>query len=302
MAKSSMDCGPVGYIYHLSSKQPVGPSGRELSPTDNTELAVHNSKRDEEDVFQFRFVRVKEFGHFGYLEHVGSNMFVHPAENNKLVLREEKSVNALFTFDLESYVIMHRNGKYWHVKGNNPTPENDTACLLQRPGVNAEAKDSVKSDTAKFYFGDVDARHLYPYSSPNVSHDWKLLQAFITPKTFRSLVINYKVGRMKEFSETITHGWKISADIAYSFLKSSAGYDGSISLAESSTLTKEKSVTLTIDVPKDHTVCVWQYVYRIAEYGDEVMFLSNIICDTDSLDKKPEMLNPSLNKDVKRAV
>jgi hypothetical protein len=233
---------------------------------------------------------VKEFGHFGYIEHVGSSMVIHPTEDSKLVLREERNVNALFAFDLERYTITHRNGKHWHVKGNNPTPKNGTACLLQKHQINeVGSKNAVISDTAKFYFGKIDAQHLCPYKSPNISHDWKLLQAVITPKTSRSYVINYKVGWVKEFT---THCWKISADVAYSFLKSSVGYDGSsISLAKTSTLTEEdsKSVSLTIDVPKGDTVCVWQYVHYLTEYGDEVVFLSNIICDTDSLDKKPDV-------------
>ena len=124
---------------------------------------------------------MKEFGHFGYIEHVGSSEVVHPTKGNKLVLREERNVNAL-PFDLERYTIMHRNGKHWHTKGDNPTPENGTACLLQKHEVGsnkAESKDAVISDAAKFYFGKIDAHHLYPYSSPNISHDWKLLQAFI---------------------------------------------------------------------------------------------------------------------------
>ena len=50
------------------------------------------------------------------------------------------------------------------------------------------------------------------------THLQKVLQAFITPKTSCSFVINYKFGRVKEFSETITPARKISANIAYSFL------------------------------------------------------------------------------------
>lgn len=305
MAES--DHGPIGYIYHLSSKKPVRPLGGELSPANGTELVVNGAK-GEKDVLQFRFVRVKEFGHFGYIEHVGSSKVVHATDSNKLVLLEERNVNALFTFDLERYLIVHRNGKYWHIKGDSPTPQNDTSCLLQTPEVkdtgfnNAEPKEAVINDTAKFYFGKFDAHHLYPYSSPKVSHDWKLLQAFITPKSHRTFVIDYKVGRTKQFSETNTHAWKISTELAFSFLKGHLGYDGSISTTETSTVTKEKNVTLTIDVPKDHTVCVWQYVYCITEYGDEMLFQSNIICDTDSLDKKPDMLKHSLDKEVKNAV
>ena len=116
------------------------------------------------------------------------------------------------------------------------------------------------------------------------------MQAFIAHKTSRSFVINYKVGWVKQFSETKTHSWKISADIGYSFLKSIVDYNGSISLAETSTLTEEKNVSLTINVKKGDTVCVWQYVHCLAEFGEEIVFLqSNIICDTDSLDKKPDV-------------
>ena len=288
-AKTGTEYGPVGYIYHLSSKKPIGPSGGKLDPTNGTELVVYSKK--EAQVLQFRFVRVKEFGHFGYLEHVGSSKIIHPTEDNKLILRDskEKNVNALFTFDLERYTIMHRNGKHWHTEGDCPTPKDDTKCLLQANELESNA--TIK-DAAKFYFGNFDAHHLYPYSesSPVVSQKWKLLQAFIAPRTSHSFVINYKIGWVKEFSETKTHSWKISADIGYSFLKSIIGYNGSISLAETSTLTEEKNISLTINVEKGDTVCVWQYVHCLAELGEEIVFLqSNIICDTDSLDKKPDV-------------
>jgi hypothetical protein len=287
---TGMEYGPIGYIYHMSSKRPIGPSGGKLSFPDDTELVVYDSKKNEK-VIQFRFVRVKEFEHFGYIEHCGSGKIVHPSKDNrKLVLRGGKDDSALFTFDLEMYTIMHRNGKYWHIKGNNPAPKNGTACLLHEHQINeVGSKNAVISDTTKFYFGKIDAHHLYPYSSPNISHDWKLLQAFITPKTFHSFVINYKVGWGKESHETIRHSWKFSVDAACSFLKSSVCYGGSISLANSSTQTEEKSVSLTINVQKGDTVCVWQYVHCLTHFGDEIVFLSDIIGNTDSLDKKPDM-------------
>ena len=306
-SKPESDHGPVGYIYHLSSMKPVRPLGGSLSPEEGTQLVVHGAKEDKQ-VIQFQFVRVKEFGHFGYIVHEGSKRVVHATDDNKLVLLNERNVNALFSFDLERYIIVHRNGKYWHINGNSPTPKDDTPCHLQKPEVkdvgsnSAEPKEAVINDTAKFYFGNFNAHHIYPYSSPEVSHDWKLLQAFITPKSPRTLVIDYKVGWTKQFSKTNTHGWKISTELASSILKGHLGSDGSISTTETSTVTKEKNVTLTIDVPKDHTVCVWQYVYCIAEYSDEMLFQSNIICDTDSLDKKPDNLKHSQNEEVKNAV
>ena len=61
---------------------------------------------------------------------------------------------------------MHRNGKHWHINGDNPTPENSTACLLHdqkhEVGSNkAESKDAVINDAGKFYFGKIDAYHFY---------------------------------------------------------------------------------------------------------------------------------------------
>ena len=207
--------GPVGYIYHLSSKKPIGSSGGDsaVSPPVGTELVVYDTK-EKVKALQFRFIREKNFGHFGYIEHVESNLIVYPTKDNKLVLHNEKNINALFTFDLERYMIMHRNGKHWHTKGDSPTPKYGTMCLLQANEVGSNA---AINDTAKFYFGNFDAHHLYPYSAsfPDVSHKWKLLQAFIAPKTSCSFVINYKIGRVKEFSETITHSWKISAALYF---------------------------------------------------------------------------------------
>ena len=139
------------------------------------------------------------------------------------------------------------NGKHWHIEGDNLIPINAAACLLQMQAnelrsSKAESKDATINDAANFTFCKIDTHHLYPYSKsfPNMSHNWKLLQAFIAPKTSRSFMINYKVGHVKKFSETI------SANVAYQFLKSSVGYNGSISLAETSILTEEKSVSLTI--------------------------------------------------------
>ena len=44
-AKTGMEYGPVGYIYHLSSKKPISPSGGKLDPTNGTELVVYDSKK-----------------------------------------------------------------------------------------------------------------------------------------------------------------------------------------------------------------------------------------------------------------
>ena len=63
-AKTGTEYGPVGYIYYLSSRKPIGPSGGKLRPTNGTKLVVYNTK-EKKDVLQFRFVHVKEFGHFG---------------------------------------------------------------------------------------------------------------------------------------------------------------------------------------------------------------------------------------------
>ena len=282
------DCGPIGYIYHLSSRKPIRPLGGSLMPEDRTELVVHSDKA-EENVIQFRFVREKEFGHFGYIEHVQSTKIIHPDGNN-LILCEDRNVGALFTFDLENHVIMHRNGKYLQIKGSELTPKDDTSCCLGELEMNdAKPKNVLINDAAKFYFGDIDAHHLYPYSSPETSYDWKLLIAFINPKTSRTFEVNYKIGRTKQVSKTNTHAWRLSAELAHSFFKSNVGYEGSTSMTDTATWTREENATLTINAEKGSTVCVWQYIYCIAQYDDKMIFQSNIICDTDSIDQKPDI-------------
>ena len=205
-AKTGTEYGPVGYIYHLSSRRAIGPSGGSTSPAKDTELVVYDIiDSEKKEVLQFRFVCVKEFGHFGYIEHKESNKIVHPTkETSWSCVKRRMSM----PYSHLIYTIIHRNGKHWHINGDDPTPKKNTACLLQKHEVGSNevgSKDATINDAAKFYFGDIDAHHLYPYSSPNVSHDWKLLQAFITPEISRSFEINYEVGWVKEFSETCSH-------------------------------------------------------------------------------------------------
>ena len=52
MDETGKEYGPVGYIYHLSSKELIGPSGGKLSPTNDTELVVYDTE-EEEDIIQF---------------------------------------------------------------------------------------------------------------------------------------------------------------------------------------------------------------------------------------------------------
>ena len=172
-----MTTGPVGYLYHWSSRRPIHPSGGSHNPGNDTVLVVYNSKNDPTRL-QFRFVAVDGAGHFGYIEHVSSGKIIHPkggdldpGNDTRLVLHSGRHAGALFGFDEDNAVILHRGGKRWHPKGGRPDPGNDTPLVLH----------SGQHDGAKFYLGNLNGDPISPYPSPNLSGDWKLLQAFVTP-------------------------------------------------------------------------------------------------------------------------
>ena len=278
-----MSTGPIGYLHHWSSRKLVHPRGGSHNPGNDTELVVHSAK-DDPGRLQFRFVAVDGAGHFGYIEHVSSGKVVHPkggslnpGNDTRLVLHSDRHAGALFGFDEENIVILHKGGKIWHPKGGSPNPGNDTTLVLH----------SDRHDAAKFYFGDLHGKAMSPYPEPNLSGDWKLLQAFVTPLADHTYSETYKVGRSKTDTEATQHAWSVSADVAYGYFSASAEYSGYVEKTTSETWSEEKEETTTISVKKGQSVFVWQYVFGMAQYGEELHFNSTIIGDTDSQSKKP---------------
>ena len=152
--------GPIGYIYHRSSRKIVHPRGGSSHPSNDTELVLHGAK-DCPDRLRVRFVPVEGFDGFGYIKHVSSGKIIHPqggsltpGNNTKLVYHSDHHAGALFRFDEADERIRHRNGKIWHPLGGSPNPGNDTTCVLH----------CGNHDAAKFYFGDLSGAKISPYA------------------------------------------------------------------------------------------------------------------------------------------
>lgn len=280
---------PSGYLHHWSSRKQVHPRGGAFNPEEDTELTVHIDKRDP-DRLQFRFVPVDGAGHFGYIEHVTSQKVVHPADSSLtpgddtyLVLRTVRNACALFTFDEENRVIMHKSGKVWHPKRQNPNPGNTTSLMLH----------SDQNDAGKFYFGDLDGKAMSPYAEPELSGEWKLLQAFVSPKTDHTYTLKYKLGKSKTDSRKTRHAWGagISGKVAKNIFKAKLQleYSGFTEGASSETWSEEKTQEHTLHVKEGQSVWVWQYVFGMSQYGDQILFQSNIIGDSDRRDEKPKI-------------
>ena len=159
--------GPIGYIFHQSSRKLVHPQGGSHNPDNETALVVHGAKNDPTRL-QVRFVPIEGFGHFGYIEHVSSSKIVHPqggsldpGNDTRLVFNSDRHNGALFGFNEEDYEIMHLSGKIWHPSKGSPNPGNDTACVLH----------SDRHTAARFYFGDINGKPMSPYPSANLSGD-----------------------------------------------------------------------------------------------------------------------------------
>ena len=278
-----MSTGPIGYLFHWSSKKPVHPRGGQHDFDEDTEIVVC-SGLDDPTRLQFRFVAVDGSGHFGYIEHVSSGKIVHPKggslnppNQTHLVLCSGRHAGCLFGFNEADIGILHKCGRYWHPLGGKPNPENDTSVVVC---------DGLH-DGAKFYFGDINKNPISPYPEPNLSGDWKLLQAYMTPLADHTYSETYKVGRSATDTTTNQHSWSVSTEVAIKFFSAKAEYAGFVEASSSSTWNEEREESRTISVTKGQTVCVWQYVFGMAQYGEELHFNSTIIGDTDSKYKKP---------------
>ena len=262
------------------------PKGGSFNPGNGTDLVVHSAKNDPGRL-QYRFVPVDGAGHYGYIEHVSSGKVVHPkggdldpGNGTHLVLHSDRHAGALFGFDEEDTVILHKSGKRWHPKGGDPDPGNGTPVAVH----------SDIHDAARFYFArNLEGDATSPYPRPNLSGDWKLLKGFVTPLATQSYSLTYKVGRSKTESEETQLAWKLSVKTAKGFFSSSQEYSGYVKNTSSETWSEEKEETYKITVTKGQSVFVWQYVFGLSQYGDEVKFQSTIIGNTDNRDKKPTL-------------
>ena len=280
-----MSVGPTGYLFHWSSRKLVHPKGGSSNPDNGTDLVVYDGKNNP-DRLQFRFVAVDGAGHFGYIEHVSSKKVVHPkggslnpGNDTRLVFHSDRHAAALFGFDEANIVILHKAGKIWHPFGGSPDPGNDTRLVLH----------SNRHDAAKFYFGNLDGSRLSPYPEPDLLGEWKLFKAYITPLADHSYSETYKVGKTVSESQTTQHAWNISAEVAKGMFSANAEYAGYVEISSNKTWSEETEQITTISVSKGKSVWIWQYVFSMSQYNERIDYQSNIMGDTDSEDKKPEI-------------
>ena len=282
-----MSIGPAGYLIHWSSDKLVHPKGGSSNPGNDTRLVVHSGGQGGgETRLQVRFVAVPDAGHFGYIEHVSSGKVVHPSggslkpgNNTQLVYHSGRHAGALFAFDDENERIIHRDGKIWHPKGGSPNPGNDTVVVLHEG----------RHDGARFYFVDTSMNRVSPYPYPNLSGDWKIVNAIIDPLATHTFRYTVKIGQSTTKTVTEQHAWSISAEVSKGFFSASATYSGYVEKSSSETWSEETEETREITVTPGNSVVTWQYTFGLEQYGDEFAFLSDILADTDSTDVKPTL-------------
>ena len=276
-ATTTTTTGPTGYLYHWSSGKRVKPRGDDLE--------VHSAEDATDDELQFRFVAVEGAGHYGYIEFVASGLIVcpkgedlDPDNKTKLLLRGSRNAAALFGFDEENKLILHKSGSRWRPRKGHANPGNKTDILLY---------ESKEDDSAKFYFGDKSGNPISPYPDADLSGDWKLVQAFVTPLADHTYSMTYKVGKSTTTSETSQTAWSVSAEYAVEAFSESIELSGFVEKTSSETWSEEKEETYTINVTEGQSVYVWQYVFSMSRFDEEITFQSSIIGDTNSHDVKP---------------
>ena len=257
-------------IYFWSTNKIVQPYKGERSPRNDSYIALHDND-DNYDNHRFAFVPRDESGHFGYIEHVSSGMVVHPyggklnpGDNTYLILHEDKHAAALFAFDEDKKLIIHKgSGKVWQSYGGTPNPKNDTCLVLH----------SKEDDSSKFYLGDVNGKAVSPYLPPSLSGDWELVKAFTQPSV---VAVDYTVRIGRVHTKCITSaigekvGWNISDSVALETFSASPEFSGLVQKTTRSTWSLAVSRSLSLSaVEPGKTAVAWQYVFRMARYGEE---------------------------------
>ena len=91
----------------------------------------------------------------------------------------------------------------------------------------------------------------------------------------------YKIGRSMTETDISQHayGWSESAGFANGLFSTYVNYSGAVEETSSETWSEEKEESYTISVTGSASVFVWQYMFTISQFGEEVNFLSSIIGD-----------------------
>ena len=275
---------PIGYIYHRTSFKAIHPKGGSPYPDDNTDLVVHDGSNEHR--LQLQFVPQPAFGHFGYIKHVASGKYIHPnggsgtpGDNTHLVFHHGAHYGCLFKFDEEKEHIIHIGEKIWHPLGGDTRPGNNNPVVLH----------SGSHAATRFYFGDGYGNKISPYTDPFLGGDWVIVKAFINPQAAHTYTERYLVGRSYSSTVTVHHAWSVSASAAYDAFSASATYSGFVERSHTDTWNEEHETTTQISVEPGVTVVVWQYVFTMERYNENLIFQSDILGDTNSIYVKPTL-------------
>ena len=281
--------GPIGYLWHVTSGSLVRP--RNLNQRYFTELVLNNNKPEDLQLIQFRFIPKNGAGHFGYIEHVCSQNVIgtkdhitNARDGTGLVLHTRRDYSALFGYDAYNKVIFRNtysgNGKriMWRPKHGADYPADGTPLVVN----------SNYDLSSQFFFGDVNGVPISPYPNPTISGNWKIIRSFVSPQIKRVVTETYKVGRSMNQTTMQQIAWSISVEYAKLLVKGNAKLSVDLSKTSNSTWEEEKEVSVEMTVVPGKSIYVWQFAYEFSQYGDNLIFMSNLVGDSNSKDKEPQ--------------
>ena len=287
----------MGSFYFWSNKAVIGTASAKIG----SELVFNPT--GQSPCSQFQFKPVPGAGHFGYIKLVPSGLVVFPHGPNtlnpedgiKLVLRDYEDAGALFKFIVDEngvMLILHTSGKSWRSRDGQPNPKGNAQVSLN----------SSHIVSSKFYFQNKSSKqYISPYPKATLTAGWDLLRAFISPIADHTYKQTYRIGRSKSVSKTSEHTWEVSGKVAYGWFSAEAKYSGALKETSQETWNEEREESYTISVTGNQSVFVWQYVFTVSQYNEEIKFLSSIIGDTSDASKTPSITVPNAEEDTKPA-
>lgn len=285
---------PVGSFTFWSNDAVIG-----TASTKNGSELVFNPP-GQSPCLQFQFKPKPGAGHFGYIQLVPSGLVVfpygpdplNPEDGAKLVVRENKNAGALFKFVVDEngmMLILHNSGKSWRSKDGHPNPKGNSQVTIN----------SSHTVSSKFLFRSQSGNYKSPYPKATLSAGWDLLRAFITPIADHTYKQTYRIGRSKSVSKASEHTWEVSGSVAYGWFVAEASYSGALKETSQETWNEEREESYTISVTGNPSVFVWQYVFTVSQYNEEIKFLSSIIGDTSDANEPPLITVLNAKEDAK---
>ena len=244
---------------------------------------LHKDRADRR--LLFTFVPQPEHGHFGYIQHVSSckNVYPHlgsdnPDNNTRLVFYEGQKEIALFAFNEEKEVIQHIAGKIWHPYMGRYEGDGHYVVLYDD-----------FHDQAKFYFGDEHGNKKSPYPKPTIHGEWRNVRAHINPQKTGTYPETYNIGKSQTKSVNTAEVWNVSIDYAKELFSASPEYSQFVERSNKNTWLTEQVIDVEVQVEAGKSFVVWQYVFIMTQFKEELTFMSDIYGHTNSENVEPTL-------------